>query len=706
MNGDAHFVQAGDPPRDTYQDPSQMTSFDNAHPMAGGPPDPDFDADGPIPGPSRNPASSLTDPIPGPSSIPLNNRVPAPFDDNQYADGAPPDQSGQSSSGRHRRKTSSRSSGLTGRDLIRLIVNEEMEAKDTRIALDSAYEQLERETRRADDAEQTATKTFTSLRRTNEAKLRAQQELAALNEELRLHRMQLERAQQEIYKAQEVLDKVEVERESAEADAAKARTTARKLREQKIMWNAREQGRQAGFQEGLDWGRRMGMQDRNVVEYEEQDRDMDYEDADEDYYDEDAEEEERREMEEQRAQEEERRARERAAQQREYAQPRQAPNIDFGAPPPNEASAIMAGAPYMAAAHAEIRSPPPEEDLPPGPPRRKSPNRKRGGFRMQNIISRVSGRRNRRYEQDPPPDEEPPLPPPPPPESVIRSAPVTPRTPNVRALPPEGWIPRLDDATGIALPPPFAMGGTTSPRPPPRELAVHRSEDTMNTHTNTDFASLRHDPREQVRVRDFGSVNAVPVPTNVMSPSTANLRDRMSVVPELVPTPQVSQRMSIAPTEGGRSMMRAQAPYGAARPKTPEPAWVDVAAEGLGPYPGTQQLADQLRYSNPDLAAGWRQGAVEEVSRKYRFDHANTDSTRMVISANTKSATQRPAVDEDQALCIDNACPSRTVRVGLEVGTCPPEQRCVRYVRDRGWHQRRPSGTPHSLSPVAAATRD
>jgi len=123
-------------------------------------------------------------------------------------------------------------------------------------------ERLDKETRRANDAERRAMDAIALARSANEAKLIAQRDATRANEELRMYKLQYDNAQREIFKAQELIDQIEAERQDAEAAAARARSTARKLKEQNLIIMAREEGRQVGYQEGLATGRRMAYEER------------------------------------------------------------------------------------------------------------------------------------------------------------------------------------------------------------------------------------------------------------------------------------------------------------------------------------------------------------------------------------------------------------------------------------------------------------
>jgi len=123
-------------------------------------------------------------------------------------------------------------------------------------------ERLDKEIRRANDAERRTSEAIALARSANEAKLIAERDATRVNEELRMYKLQYDNAQREIFKAQELIDQIEAERQDAEAAAARARSTARKLKEQNLIIMAREEGRQLGYQEGLATGRRMAYDER------------------------------------------------------------------------------------------------------------------------------------------------------------------------------------------------------------------------------------------------------------------------------------------------------------------------------------------------------------------------------------------------------------------------------------------------------------
>ena len=100
----------------------------------------------------------------------------------------------------------------------------------------------------------------------NEARVQAQAEAAKLGAELGMYKLQLENAQQEIYKAQDILHRVEDERDDAAAEATEARDTARRYREEHVVYLAREEGRKMGYLQGLRHAQ-MGYAGTKTIEF-------------------------------------------------------------------------------------------------------------------------------------------------------------------------------------------------------------------------------------------------------------------------------------------------------------------------------------------------------------------------------------------------------------------------------------------------------
>ncbi|KAH9944912.1 hypothetical protein B0H21DRAFT_709408 [Amylocystis lapponica] len=149
-------------------------------------------------------------------------------------------------------------SGTRSKLLSRLISHEERESTHVRTLLVLTTDRLENETRRADDAERRVVEVLHKLRAAHEATMLAQADAARANEELRMYRYRLEDAQREITRAQDILNDIEQQKADAEAEAARARSTARRFREERLMAQAREEGRRQGFKEGLSRGKDVG----------------------------------------------------------------------------------------------------------------------------------------------------------------------------------------------------------------------------------------------------------------------------------------------------------------------------------------------------------------------------------------------------------------------------------------------------------------
>ena len=129
----------------------------------------------------------------------------------------------------------------------------------------TALDRLEAESRRADEAESKLAETLERTRSINDARVTAQQDAARAQEELRLYKLQLDNAQREIIRAQEVLAVIETQRDDAENAAADARSKARRLNEERLIEIAREEGRRLGYEEGIRRGRNVGYTEGRVV---------------------------------------------------------------------------------------------------------------------------------------------------------------------------------------------------------------------------------------------------------------------------------------------------------------------------------------------------------------------------------------------------------------------------------------------------------
>ena len=154
------------------------------------------------------------------------------------------------------------------RDVAHILVNRERDMADLKRAMYTLSEQLKAERQRADAAEAKTREVLGLFKTANEAKIAAEQDAARANEGLRLYKLQYENAQEEIRRAQKLIDSLEAQRMDAEEAAAKARSTARKLKEEKIIMQAREEGRRQGIEEGMAQGRVMGYEEGRAAGYE------------------------------------------------------------------------------------------------------------------------------------------------------------------------------------------------------------------------------------------------------------------------------------------------------------------------------------------------------------------------------------------------------------------------------------------------------
>ncbi|KAI0082530.1 hypothetical protein K474DRAFT_1611639 [Panus rudis PR-1116 ss-1] len=150
-----------------------------------------------------------------------------------------------------RKERDQRHSSGAQRDLVKLLVSEQVEENRLRRYLRLALEKLDNETARAQEAEKRALELAERFRVVNEARVTAQLDLNKANEELRLYKIQYQNSQNEVKRAHEILQTLEHQRDEAEAAAARARTTARRYREEQLAFRAREEGRRQGYEEGL-----------------------------------------------------------------------------------------------------------------------------------------------------------------------------------------------------------------------------------------------------------------------------------------------------------------------------------------------------------------------------------------------------------------------------------------------------------------------
>ncbi|TFK93626.1 hypothetical protein K466DRAFT_658418 [Polyporus arcularius HHB13444] len=154
------------------------------------------------------------------------------------------------------------------RDVARVLISRERETMDLKRTLYTLTEQLKAERQRADAAENKTREVLALFKSANEAKITAEQASARASEELRMYKLQYENAREELRRAQKIIDALESQRVDAEEAAAKARSMARRLKEEKIIMQAREEGRRQGLEEGLAQGRVVGYEEGRAAGYE------------------------------------------------------------------------------------------------------------------------------------------------------------------------------------------------------------------------------------------------------------------------------------------------------------------------------------------------------------------------------------------------------------------------------------------------------
>lgn len=201
----------------------------------------------------------------GPSTLGHNGQRPrSPTPPSSQTDGSA-DQVSLTARRRSHRKDRDRHSST--KDILRLLLSEGSESKQSHRLLRTALSRLDAETQRAQEAERRALELAANFKLVNESRLAAEQKLNQVNEELRLYKVQYDNAQREILRGHDILKDLEAQRDDAEAVAARARTETRRLREEKIMWRAREEGRTSGYKEGyargLEQARYEALRDRS-----------------------------------------------------------------------------------------------------------------------------------------------------------------------------------------------------------------------------------------------------------------------------------------------------------------------------------------------------------------------------------------------------------------------------------------------------------
>ncbi|KAF8441436.1 hypothetical protein L210DRAFT_3368047, partial [Boletus edulis BED1] len=151
-----------------------------------------------------------------------------------------------------------RNAAPTAKELMRMLVDEQETTRELQQQLTSTTSQLAFEQDRADTAERKLNNAVMRFKEANDGRVSAQADAARLREELKLYKISLEEAQKEIFKAQNILKDVEGRRREAEEEATQLRGKLRKMREERMIDMAREDGRKQGLQEGLEMGKDIG----------------------------------------------------------------------------------------------------------------------------------------------------------------------------------------------------------------------------------------------------------------------------------------------------------------------------------------------------------------------------------------------------------------------------------------------------------------
>ncbi|KIY44523.1 hypothetical protein FISHEDRAFT_77442 [Fistulina hepatica ATCC 64428] len=143
-----------------------------------------------------------------------------------------------------RREREHHYASLDPQELIRRLVEHELEAERARRHLQMA-------SHRADEAERIAKETLRQFRVADEKKAKSQREINSMRDDLTVQTFQVERAKQEIERQHQVLKLIQQQRDEADRLTAQARETARELHKNQLIERALEEGRRLGFKSGL-----------------------------------------------------------------------------------------------------------------------------------------------------------------------------------------------------------------------------------------------------------------------------------------------------------------------------------------------------------------------------------------------------------------------------------------------------------------------
>ncbi|KAL6309826.1 hypothetical protein BKA93DRAFT_723282 [Sparassis latifolia] len=453
-----------------------------------------------------------------------------------------------------------------------MLVNEERGSKQMRRVLTAAFDRLDVETRRAQEAERRALDIAQRFKIVNDARLSAQQEVNRVKEELHLYKLQLYNAQGEISRGSEILKDVEAQRDDAEAAAARARSAARRFKEQHLMTLAREEGRRQGYQEGV----RRGYEEARLSQYRGRDIDANAPAGvivDDGYG---------------------------------SVPPPGGGNIfddlpDISLNLPSPPRGVIPLAPVSTVTEESGRLAMPPAALSFGAGAEGSRFRENIASPVPSTLDSLSGR--------------PLWPLPPPGETPKHFRP--PKLPNTAHSPhrpytplPDGYVPSADADNYIHIPPPHEVGPLPPSVFPPPSTA-------LSTITSLDSEAIRAPPRVSLdraepRVRDYAYTQkqrssprslAESVPSTTISQFDLLSSPRHAAQTRMLSSiPEVSTSMEMSPSAESRARSSIM----------PEPLVFPTPVQG----PEHTETADNSRYSDPSVLDDWRRTTADEVGHK------------------------------------------------------------------------------------------
>ncbi len=548
-------------------------------------------------------------------SLPSTRTPPSPPPDTNISTQADPRRS-------HRRDRNRHS---TSREVAKLLLSEGKESTQTRKILRAALARLDSETARAQEAERRALGLAERFKIVNDTRLQAQQELRDVQETLRLYKVQYDNARREIDRGQEIIKDLETQRDDAEAAAARARTIARKLKEDQLANLAREEGRKAGYREGL----RRGLEQ---ARYEQARAELgDSESADENTEQEEG-----------------------PISTAPRTEPLDGlPVLNFSSP-----SADPVG----------LQSPTPRHPIP--PPQSVPPVEPSSRFRehgigitpgLENAALPSSGGDGWPTATEDTSNYKRPMPAPPSPRQESH-------------IPPEGWIQSADSDHHILLPPPSAFNPLLRsphspsqplplPIPPPGTVQLQHPQNGAESNMR-DYAYMKHRSAPSL-AESIPSIQSTTIsqfdlvgPPTISQPQRNNGRDRrsgLSTIQEASSSMEYSPGLDssaipepiVFPSGPGEQAGDSEWSRPAREEPTQDPAWRRTAHEPsqgsgwegtahepsrgsgwgrtvYGEFEGShtprsrdanQRLADELRYDDPASIQNWRRNGTDEVNR-------------------------------------------------------------------------------------------